>query len=75
MTDGQTLNVFVPEAPSFLPAEFLKSFVAEIFSTPERVANASALIGAPLALACLDSLGGDAFERAGIERDTLLRQA
>ena len=75
MTDGQTLNVFVPEAPSFLPAEFLKSFVAEIFLTPERVANASALIGAPLALACLDSLGGDAFERAGIERDTLLRQA
>ncbi|MDA1357490.1 MAG: nucleotidyltransferase family protein [Proteobacteria bacterium] len=75
MPDGHMPDAFSPLAPSFLPAQFLDSFVAELFSAPKRAATASALIGAPLALACLEALGPDAFARAGIEREALLKRA
>ena len=75
MPDGRPPNASEPETQSFLPAQFLDSFVAEIFSAPERAACASALIGAPLALASLEALGPSAFDRAGIAREQLLRHA
>ena len=75
MPDGHMPDAFSPLASPFLPARFLDSFVAELFSVPERAATSSALIGAPLALACLEALGPDAFARAGIEREALLKRA
>jgi len=63
------------DALAGLPAAFLQTFIGEIFSTPERTAIATQLIGAPLALACLDALGPDAAFPSGTTRNDLLRRA
>ena len=63
------------DALAGLPAAFLETFVSELFSAPERAANAVPLIGAPLALACLDALGPDTALPTGATRDDLLRRA
>jgi len=75
VSDGGGTGATKEDALSGLPAAFLETLVAEIFSTPARAAAATALIGAPLALACLDRLGPDAFQTAGTARRELLRRA
>jgi hypothetical protein len=60
---------------SELPPTFLQSFVAALFSTPERAVAATKLIGAPLALACRDALASEAVLLGAGARDDLLRLA